>query len=1200
MRIAGFSGLPEEKDPATVPPSWENGAPASPTERLKAEGATQGRKRGMDEQIEKVPFFRTLDWSAFWTSLLLSFAVYFFTLAPTVTLEDAGELAVAADSLGVPHPPGYPIWTMLGWVFTKVFAFVTYRGQPNPAWSIGLMSAVFGALASGITALLICCSGYHILRRSRLLSHDMDEVTESAICWVGGVVGSLLFAFTPIMWSQAIIVEVYSLNAFFLVLVLLLVYMWLRRPSRPILFWASFLFGLGLTNYQVLLLAGLALAICIMLKDFELFRDFVIAAVPYGVVFALMSLPIMPGGAEGALRPLLPAIVHPLHVTFFMYMLLNLVWLTVIYFLFPRGRTVASSILLAQLGVSVYVYMPIVSDLRNPPMNWGYPRTWDGFKHALSRGQYERIAPSDVFSPRFLDQIGAYLADLRLNFTLLPALVGFLPFTVWRIKHNGREYSALKIATLLAGVALLASVPPLDRIGPLYKLPVLGIVLLMSVGGIAIIVGRMRGLIADHLLDERARPWERLTTICVAAGAVAIVVLALVREIVKITKPLRNGAPLSAEASHDILLRCLIIPAVLILLVLVVAAVNWLLARKDSFELTIDDESQKWIVSTSIAFLMLSIGLIALANLKMDVQDMFIQRVKFISSHALFAFWIGYGLIFLLAQIDGWVGRGSGLKWLAIVAAAALPAIPLYVNRYSEALLHVYGGAEQNGHDFGWQFGNYQLRGADAIIEELDPDEEPLPNPTYPPEMGPDAIFFGGTDPGRFVPTYMIYSAKVRPDVYLITQNALADNTYMAVMRDLYGNDIWIPSVGDSADAFRVFVEEVESGKRPANAGIVKQNGRVQVSGVLGVMEINGILAKNIFDYNSYKHDFYVEESYVIRWMYPYLTPHGLIMKINRQPLPRLGSDMAVVRDDLDFWDWYTRRLTSNEAFRRDVVARKSFSKLRSALAGLYAYRNMKSESEKAFLEARALYPLSPEANFRLAEVYMRGKQYAEARALMTAFGEADPANDKVGDFLKQLDRLEGLQQRIDQLQAQSKDGRIDANQALELADLYRQTGNMGHFNQLARSLLENQGLPAQIRFRLAKLYDAAGQPAEVVKALDLCLASMPADTPAGPFLEIAQLYGKANRPDGMLRAMEAYLRKQPNDWKVWLDHASLNAQLGKPDRALESLGVALRYGGTQAEQLIAVNPVLGPLRRQMTTRTRGLMNLGAMPNSTN
>ncbi len=1152
----------------------------------------------MDEQVETGPFFRKLDWSAFWTSLLLSFGVYLYTLAPTVTLEDAGELAVAADWLGVPHPPGYPIWTMMGWVFTKVFAFVTYRGQPNPAWSIALMSAVFGALASGITAMLICCSGYHILRRSRLLAHDMDEGTESVICWVSGVVCSLLFAFTPIMWSQAIIVEVYSLNAFFIVLVFLLVYMWLRRPSRPILFWASFLFGLGLTNYQVLLLAGLAMAICIMLKDFELFRDFIIAAIPYGVVFVLMSIPLVPGpgGEEGALKPLLPVIVHPLHITCFIYMLLNLVWLTVIYLFFPRGRTVASSILLAQLGISVYVYMPIVSDLRNPPMNWGYPRTWEGFKHALSRGQYERIAPSDVFSPRFLAQIGTYLADLRLNFTLLAALIGFLPFTTWRLKINGRTYSALKIAVGLTAAALLVSVPPLDRIGPLHKLPALGIILLMSIGGLAMIVGRVRNLIAEHLLAERARPWERLTAGLVTLGSVAILVLALVHEIVKITKPLRGGAKLPPDQAHDILVRCLVIPALFIALVLVIAAINWLITRKDNFELAIDEDSQKWIVSTSIAFLTLSIGLIALANLKMDIQDTFIQRVKFISSHALFAFWIGYGLIFLLAQIDGLVGNSSGLKWLAILAVAALPVVPLCVNRYSQNLLHVYGGAEQNGHDFGWQFGNYQLRGADAILEELDPEEEPLPNPVYPPPMGPDAIFFGGTDPGRFVPTYMIYSARVRSDVYLITQNALADNTYMAVMRDLYGNDIWIPSVADSADAFRIFVEEVESGKRPANAGIIKENGRVQVSGVLGVMEINGILAKNIFDYNNYKHDFYVEESYVIRWMYPYLTPHGLIMKINRDPLPRLAADMPVVRDDLDYWDWYTRRLTSNEAFRRDVVACKSFSKLRSALAGLYAYRGMKPEAEKAFLEARELYPLSPEANFRLAEVYMRGKQYAEARALMTAFGAADPANDKVPEFIAQLDHIEGLQQRIDKLQEESKDGRIDANKALALADLYRQTGDMGRFNQLARSLLDNKGLPPQIHFQLAKLYDAAGQPAQVGQALDLCTAAMPEDAPPGPYLEIAQLYSKARRADGMLKAMEIYLRKQPDDWKAWLDYASINVQLGNTNRALESLGVALRHGGAEAERLVAGNPILGPLRRQMTSRTKGLMNLGFTP----
>ena len=69
-----------------------------------------------------------------------------------------------------------------------------------------------------------------------------------------------------------------------------------------------------------------------------------------------------------------------------------------------------------------------------------------------------------------------------------------------------------------------------------------------------------------------------------------------------------------------------------------------------------------------------------------------------------------------------------------------------------------------------------------------------------------NAIFFGGTDPGRFVPTYMIYSAKVRPDIYLITQNALADNTYMNVMRDLYGEQIWIPTGKDSSNAFSQYI----------------------------------------------------------------------------------------------------------------------------------------------------------------------------------------------------------------------------------------------------------------------------------------------------------------------------------------------------------------------------------------------------------
>ena len=73
----------------------------------------------------------------------------------------------------------------------------------------------------------------------------------------------------------------------------------------------------------------------------------------------------------------------------------------------------------------------------------------------------------------------------------------------------------------------------------------------------------------------------------------------------------------------------------------------------------------------------------------------------------------------------------------------------------------------------------------------------------------------------------------------------------------------------------------------------------MQISGQVAVMQINGLLTKIIFDRNS-NREFYVEESFPLDWMYPYLEPHGLIMKINRQPLAELPGD--IVNQDHDYW----------------------------------------------------------------------------------------------------------------------------------------------------------------------------------------------------------------------------------------------------------------------------------------------------------
>src|ERR1041385_6635187 len=58
------------------------------------------------------PLFRWIDWLAFGLTTLAVWIGYYLTLAPDLTLEDSGELAVGSFYAGIPHPPGYPVWTI--------------------------------------------------------------------------------------------------------------------------------------------------------------------------------------------------------------------------------------------------------------------------------------------------------------------------------------------------------------------------------------------------------------------------------------------------------------------------------------------------------------------------------------------------------------------------------------------------------------------------------------------------------------------------------------------------------------------------------------------------------------------------------------------------------------------------------------------------------------------------------------------------------------------------------------------------------------------------------------------------------------------------------------------------------------------------------------------------------------------------------
>lgn len=165
-------------------------------------------------------------------TFLLPFAFYLRTLAPTVYEFDSAELATGAYALGIIHATGYPVYLLLGKLFTYLpFGDVGYR--------LNLMSAFFAAL----TVLTL----YVLSRRLT------GSVTAS-------LAAALLFAFSRYFWSEAVAAEVYTLHTFFLAALLYILICWQESGSRRLLLLFAFVWGLSFGNHMSTLLLGAGFA----------------------------------------------------------------------------------------------------------------------------------------------------------------------------------------------------------------------------------------------------------------------------------------------------------------------------------------------------------------------------------------------------------------------------------------------------------------------------------------------------------------------------------------------------------------------------------------------------------------------------------------------------------------------------------------------------------------------------------------------------------------------------------------------------------------------------------------------------------------------------------------------------------------------------------------------------------------------------
>jgi hypothetical protein len=215
---------------------------------------------------------------------------------------------------------------------------------------------------------------------------------------------------------------------------------------------------------------------------------------------------------------------------------------------------------------------------------------------------------------------------------------------------------------------------------------------------------------------------------------------------------------------------------------------------------------------------------------------------------------------------------------------------------------------------------------------------------------------------------------------------------------------IWVPSDDDVQAALRQYLNELRT-RRPVPGEEVKFEGnRVSLLGATSVLAVNSYLTKALFDHNKGQHTFYVEESYATPWMYPYLEPFGLIFRVNKEPIPRLTTDM--ISRDRAWWDALFEDLHNNPRFERDEAAQRAFSRLRSAFGGLYAFRHMVPEAEYALRQSIALCPESPDGNFRLAQLYVELRRYDDALAVLGNFAKHNPSNLRIAELIDSVHNL--------------------------------------------------------------------------------------------------------------------------------------------------------------------------------------------------
>ncbi len=383
---------------------------------------------------------------------LLAFIIYLFTLAPSVVQIDSGELAAVQATLGIAHPSGYPLYTMIGYLFSLIpLPFSTI-------FQLNILAAIYCSAAVGVFTYTIkyCLDNLSLFKKKEDISKKQKKKLKAKtnveehqvqlpedLKLLAAVFGGLLLAFSRTFWFQSTSVEVYSLH---LLLISLIIFSLLKAyissfENDKLVNWLLFAFflALGFTNHLTTLMILPATA-------YLYFSRYKFNAASFKKLFIMISL-------------------------------------------------------FAAVLVVIYSYFPIRAS-QNPILNWGNPTDWERIYRHVTGKQYQvwlftsfdsagkqfshfwSIIPFEFFVGLVLILIGFFVSLFKARILSLFLLFTFLFSLFYSINYDIADidsYFLLAFITLAFFAAFGAlKFLEMKSLPKNYALIGLGIVLLIQ------------------------------------------------------------------------------------------------------------------------------------------------------------------------------------------------------------------------------------------------------------------------------------------------------------------------------------------------------------------------------------------------------------------------------------------------------------------------------------------------------------------------------------------------------------------------------------------------------------------------------------------------------------------------------------------------------------------------------------------------